>query len=99
MSDNTSPERSDEHGGELNPLDEALLATSRMRMIGEEASDMAPGMTEDVFGHAGVAAMVQEFTQRLGAVTTEIADRMEQNLGSVAESQRSEREGGSSDHG
>lgn len=99
MSDETRPGRAEDHGGELSPLDEALLATSRMRMISEETSAMSAGMTEDVFGNAELASMIQQFTRDLGATTRQIADRMDRDLGSVAESDKSPHEDGRSDHG
>lgn len=96
MSDETSPKP--EESGELSPLDEAFLASSRMRMIGEETSAMSSGMTEDVFGNAELASMVAQFTRDLGAVSTQIADRMDQDLGTLAEEQH-KRGDDTSDHG
>lgn len=99
MSDETHPERSDQHSSELSPLDQAFLASSQLRMVGEETSAMAPGMTPEVFGNAELAAMVQQFTQNLGSVTTHIADRMDQDLGTFAQAQHKQQRGDDTDHG
>lgn len=81
----------------LAPLDEAFLSASRLRMVGDETSSLAAGMTEDVIGHAGLADMVQQVTEQLGAAAHEVAGRMEQNLHTFVEAR--EREDGSSGNG
>lgn len=100
MSDEDQDKRPAESAGDLSAMDEARLATSRMRMVGEEAGAMSEDMTAEVFGHAGIADMVAQFTRDMGVVTSQLADRMDESLAEFTQAQqRQEREDGNSDAG
>lgn len=83
------PERGEAHEPTaMSPLDAAFLATSRLRMAGEDTQAIAADATAENFGHADLAELVQQVTQQLGTVTNEIADRMEQDLHTFATKQQ-----------
>ena len=74
--------------------DTALLACTRLAMIGEDTRKLADQATPDVLGHEGLADKLQDVLHRMGDVITARAADLEARTRALIEAQDRHHGGG-----